>query len=76
MPETVDKAKTWKWTEKGDLKVETEALIFAAQEQALRTNYVKFNLKQLLVCLGSLHILYVFDQHCRIISGVGTQQLC
>ena len=33
--------KTWEW--KSDLKVETEALIFAAQEQALRTN-VKFNI--------------------------------
>ena len=28
----------------GDLKVETEALVFAAQEQALRTNYIKFNI--------------------------------
>ena len=26
------------------LKLETEALIFAAQEQALRTNAVKFNI--------------------------------
>jgi len=26
---------------KGDLKLETEALLCAAQEQALRTNYVK-----------------------------------
>ena len=26
------------------LKVETEALFFAAQEQALRTSYVKFNM--------------------------------
>ena len=43
MPETVDKDKTWEWTRKSDLKIETEALIFAAQEQALRTNYVKFN---------------------------------
>ena len=43
MPEIVDKNKTWKWTRKSDLKVETEALIFAAQEQVLRTNYVKFN---------------------------------
>ena len=43
-PETIDKDKTWEWTRKGDLKVETEALIFAAQEQALRTNYVKFNI--------------------------------
>ena len=44
MPETVDKDKTWEWTRKSDLIVETEALIFAAQEQALRTNYVKFNI--------------------------------
>jgi len=35
---------TWEWTTKGDLKVETEALIFAAQEQALRTNYVEINI--------------------------------
>ena len=44
MPETVDKDKTWKWTRKGDLKVETGTLIFAAQEQALRTNCVRFNI--------------------------------
>ena len=43
MPETVDKDKTWEWTRKGDLKVKTGTLIFAAQEQALRTNLVKFN---------------------------------
>ena len=36
MPETVDKDKTWEWTRKGDLKVETGTLIFAAQEQALK----------------------------------------
>ena len=44
MSETVDKDKTWEWTRKGDLKVETEVLIFAAQELALRTNYVRFNI--------------------------------
>ena len=38
--------KTWEWTRKGDLKVETEALIFAAQEQPLRTNYVTFNINK------------------------------
>ena len=32
MPGTIDKVKIWRWTRKGDLKVETEALIFAAQE--------------------------------------------
>ena len=44
MPETVDKDKAWEWTGKSDLKVETEALIIVAQEQALRTNYVKFKI--------------------------------
>ena len=43
MPEADDKGKIWEWTRKSDLKIGTEALTFAAQEQALRTNYVKFN---------------------------------
>ena len=29
------------WLRKADLKVETEAMLCAAQEQAIRTNYVK-----------------------------------
>ena len=41
MPGEVDKELSWQWTTRGDLKVQTEATIFAAQEQALRTNYVK-----------------------------------
>ena len=41
MKDGVDKLKSWEWLRKGDLKAETEALIFAAQEQALRTNYIK-----------------------------------
>ena len=44
MPETVDKDKTWEWIRKSHLKVETEALIFAAQEEALRTNYERSTL--------------------------------
>ena len=44
MPENVDRERTWEWMRKSDLKVETEALIFAAQEQALRTNAVKCNI--------------------------------
>ena len=36
-----DKGKRWAWLKKGDLKPETEAIICAAQEQALRTNYIK-----------------------------------
>ena len=39
-----DKANTWRWLQKSDLKGPTEALIFSAQEQALRTNYTKFKI--------------------------------
>ena len=39
--EDADKEKLWYWLRKGDLKRETEALICADQEQALRTNYAK-----------------------------------
>ncbi|CAB4022312.1 Hypothetical predicted protein [Paramuricea clavata] len=40
----VDREETWWWLKKGDLKPETEVLLCAAQEQALRTNYVKFHI--------------------------------
>jgi hypothetical protein len=38
---------TWSWLRKGDLKIPTEALICSAQEQALRTNYIKFHIDKL-----------------------------
>ena len=41
MPETTDEKETWNWLRKADLKVETEAMLCAAQEQVIRTNYVK-----------------------------------
>ena len=41
LPEKVDKDKTWQWLSRCDLKIGTEALLCAAQEQAIRTNYVK-----------------------------------
>ena len=41
MSKEMDKDLSWKWVLQSDLKVQTEALIFAAQEQALRTNYIK-----------------------------------
>ena len=44
MPETVDKDKVWKWLSRGDLKIGKEALLCAAQEQAIRTNYVKYHI--------------------------------
>ena len=42
--EKVDKEKTWQWLSRGDLKVGTEALLCAAQEQAIRTNYIKYHI--------------------------------
>ena len=44
MPENVDKDKTWQWLSKCDLKIGTEALLCAAQEQAIRPNYVKHHI--------------------------------
>ena len=40
--ETEDLASvSWNWIRTGELKKETEGLIFASQDQALRTNAVK-----------------------------------
>ena len=44
MPEKVYREKTWNWLGKGDLKIQTEALLCAAQEQAIRTNYIKHHI--------------------------------
>ena len=44
MPENADKNKTWQWLSKCDLKIGTEELLCAAQEQAIRTNYVKHHI--------------------------------
>ena len=44
MPERTEEKETWKWMRKADLKVQTEAMLCAAQEQAIRTNYVKHNI--------------------------------
>ena len=38
MPDTVEKKESWTRLRTGDLKVETEALICATQEQALTLN--------------------------------------
>ena len=46
MPETMDKKETWNWLRKADLKVETEAMSCATQEQAIRTNYVKHKINK------------------------------
>ena len=33
--------KTWNWLKKGNLKRETESLLIAAQDNAIRTNHIK-----------------------------------
>ena len=40
------KSNTWKWIRKSNLKGCIVALICSAQEQALRTNYVKFHINK------------------------------
>ena len=36
--ETTDEKGTWNWLRKADMKFETETLLFAMQEQTIRTN--------------------------------------
>ena len=40
----VDWERIWQWVANGDLKGCTESLILSAQEQALRTSYIKFHI--------------------------------
>ena len=42
--EDKDKNNTWRWMRKSDLKGCTEDLICSAQEQSIRTNYIKYNI--------------------------------
>ena len=42
--EKVDKEKSWYWLSRGDVKVETGALLCAAQEPTIRTNYIKHHI--------------------------------
>ncbi|XP_067933124.1 uncharacterized protein [Watersipora subatra] len=48
LKQTEDQAakETWQWMKKGCLKRETESLIIAAQDQALRTNYRKAKIEK------------------------------
>ena len=38
---TISHDKTWTWLRKGNFKRETESLLIAAQDSALRTNHIK-----------------------------------
>ena len=42
--EDKDKSNTWRWMRRSDLKGCTEALMRSAQEQSIRTNYIKYNI--------------------------------
>ena len=42
--EEVRSEESWSWIREGFLKTETEGMIFAAQEQAIRTNWIKKNI--------------------------------
>ena len=44
MLEKVDKNETWGWLIRSGVKVETETLLCAAQEQDIRTNYLKHHI--------------------------------
>ena len=48
MHEEIDKDLSWKWLVQSDLKVQTEATICAAQEQALRKNCAKNKIDKIL----------------------------
>lgn len=38
--------KDWEWLRKSDLKLKTEAVLCATQEQALGTNYIKYTIDE------------------------------
>ena len=42
--EVRDEDNSWLWVKKGYLKKETEGLIMAAQDQAIRTNWIRHNI--------------------------------
>ena len=45
--EKIDRKNTWQWLSRSDLKVGTEALLCAAQEQAIRTNHMKYQIDKI-----------------------------
>ena len=46
MPEATEKENSLLWLKKCDLKIPSEALICSAEEQAIRTNYVKYHINK------------------------------
>ena len=45
--EEVAGEEKWQWLRDGSIKIETESLIMAAQEQAIRTNAIKSKMTRL-----------------------------
>lgn len=66
---------TFAWLKKGDVKGETEALITAAQDQALATNYHKKHIMKLDVsplcrlCKTSDETIYHLTSGCSVLAG-------
>ena len=46
MPETKNEKETCNWLTKADQKVEMEAILYAAQEQTIRINYLKHRIEK------------------------------
>ena len=44
IPEGTDKEKSWFWLRKRNLEIASEALICSAQEEEIRTNYVRYHI--------------------------------
>jgi len=44
MPIKKDKEETGRWMRKSDLRISKEAMIGSAQEQAIRTNRIRYNI--------------------------------
>ena len=77
MSECADLKKTWQWLQKCDLKPETEALICAAQEQALRTkrtNYIKCKIDKTIesllcrLCKEKGESVYHIVSECKVLA--------
>ena len=48
--EVAGSSRTWNWLKVGNLKKETEGLITAAKDQALRTNVIKTQISNIRAC--------------------------
>lgn len=68
MPEPTDAEQTWRCLGSSDLKIQTEVLICAVQEQALRTNCVKPHMVRTAVSLLCKMCLEKGESLCHLVS--------